>query len=360
MNDLRTLKRRFKRWAGTVLGRALGGWFAGVRRGPPANVQKILVVRIDERVGNVLLTTPLIKALTERFPQAQIDVLVAASKARIIQGLARLVPYEKKDAFRRPSAYFKALWSLRRRRYDVVIDASHWHHFSLSSAVLLAWTAAPLRIAHERGNAALFATDTVPAPPSEPEIKTKLRLLGPLGFDVRTASMETPLGTAPKAVEMVEAWKKQEGLLNLPVVSLAPGSRKHDHRASEAVFSALGKSALEAGAKVVVLWGPGEELLAQRVRAKVGNAAKIAPPTDLDQLAAFMRSSAAVIANDTGPMHLSVACGAPTIALFKGADPVRWGHPGAPNAVVVAEGRPEAEIVQEAQNALHSLLEKTG
>jgi ADP-heptose:LPS heptosyltransferase len=343
---LRSLRRAIRPLVSTVLGRIFA---RGRRNLRPERIERILIIRIDERVGNVLLTTPLIDALEEWFPDAEVDVLVAENKRALLEGIARIVPYEKRGFFRRPWAWARLLAHLRRRRYDVVVDASHWHRFSLTSAVIAAWTGAPLRIAHERGQASLFATETV-APPEagESEIRTKLRLMAPLGIEARERPMRTSLGLG-SAKEKMDAWLAAEGLAD-PIVGLAPGGRKADHRVDPAVFASLGVRAREAGAALVVLWGPGEERLAEEVAAACG--AKIAPPTSLDELAALMRRCSATVTNDTGPMHLSVACGAPTIALFRSADPARWGHAQPPHAVVAAEGKSREEIVADAERAL--------
>lgn len=347
---LRALRRKIRPPLAWFLGRILGSRLLGGRTNlRPERIERVLVVRIDERVGNVLLTTPLIGALQEWFPDARVDVLVAENKRALLDGIARVLPFEKRLAYTAPLAYLRMLLSLRRARYDVVIDASHWHRFSLSSAVLSAWTGAPLRIAHDRGEARMFATETVPAPTgAESEIQTKLRLMDPLGIAAERRSMRTGLGRGSAAARM-GAWLSEQGLSD-PIVGLAPGGRKPDHRVAPEVFTELGAAAAAEGASVVILWGPGEEALVEVIAS--GCAAIPAPPTDLDELAALMRRCAVTVTNDTGPMHLSVACGAPTIALFKGADPTRWGHAEPPNAVVVAEGRRQEEIVEDARRAL--------
>ena len=60
----------------------------------------------------------------------------------------------------------------------------------------------------------------------------------------------------------------------------------------------------------------------------------MAPPTNLDELAALMRAAGLTVTNNTGPMHLSVAMGAPTLGLFLRIDMERWGHPQRPHRMV--------------------------
>jgi len=60
----------------------------------------------------------------------------------------------------------------------------------------------------------------------------------------------------------------------------------------------------------------------------------LAPPTDLDDLAALFAAAHCTVCNNSGPLHLSVAVGAPTLGLFLKMDPERWGYPEAPHRMV--------------------------
>jgi len=119
--------------------------------------------------------------------------------------------------------------------------------------------------------------------------------------------------------------------------ALNPGARKQDHRWPAAGFASFARKLQRTrGIDSVVFWGPGEEALAREVVAAAGGSAALAPPTDLDQLAAAFRGAALVVTNDTGPMHLAVACGAAVIAVFLDESGLRWAHPGPRFEAVVA------------------------
>jgi ADP-heptose:LPS heptosyltransferase len=288
-------------------------------------------------------------------PEARIDVLVAASKRRLVEGAANVIAWEKRELYLRPWRLVRQLLDLRRTGYEVAIDASHWHRFSLTSALMLAWTGARMRIAHDRGEAREFATHVVPGPEAvEPEIETKLRLLSPLGISRNDARLETPLGREGEAVERMRTFLERSGLLGRRIVALAPGARKRDHRASLEIFRELGEETRKLGGEPLVVWGPGEQELARALSEAIK--AVLAPATDLEELAALMRSCAVIITNDTGPMHLAVATAAPTIALFTQADHQRWGHANPPHAVIPGFGRSEAEVLEEAKKALAARL----
>jgi ADP-heptose:LPS heptosyltransferase len=129
-------------------------------------------------------------------------------------------------------------------------------------------------------------------------------------------------------------------------IAVNPGARKRDHRWDD--FRTLVPN---LPLPAVIVWGPGEADLAVALGAETG--AMVAPETDLDQLACIFRRSAAVVTNDTGPMHLAVACGAPTVGLFLKPDGLRWAHPGPRFRAVV---NPTVDSVVK---ALRDLLDTT-
>src|SRR5207249_1715031 len=83
----------------------------------------------------------------------RIDLLLARRRAVVAEALPgiRVVPFEKTDAFRHPIRFIRLLRRLRGEGYDAVIDAAHWHAFSLTSALLSRIAARRWLIGAERG-----------------------------------------------------------------------------------------------------------------------------------------------------------------------------------------------------------------
>jgi heptosyltransferase-3 len=294
--------------------------------------KKVLVIRTDERVGNVLLTIPLLRALRRGLPDAEVVFLHAASKGSLVRGLPyadRLVPFEKKLFFRRPWRFFALLASLRRERFDVAIEAGHYHAFSLTAALLARAVGARRSIGHDRGDARALLDVVVPPPPGVVhDVSVKLSLLAPLGIPPAGLELETPLGADPASREEARRLLAAAGLTGRRFLVVNPGARKADRRwAPERYAAVAARLAARFDLAPLVIWGPGEEELARAVAAGAGTGARVAPPTDLRQLAALLREAALVLTNDTGPMHLAVAAGAPTVAVFLVGDHQRWGHP---------------------------------
>ena len=311
-----------------VFARALVGIARALLRlpdAPPGQIASVLVVRTDDRVGNALLTVPLVRALQRALPLARVDLLLAARRAVVAEGLPGLtvVRFEKTDAFRHPLRFLRSLLALR--RYDVVVDAAHWHAFSLTSALLSRWAARRWVVGARRGPPIYSAALPLPTEGTF-EVVAKVALATALGAPPGLVPpLETSLGRAAFDAGVAE------------YVAINPGARKADHRWPPAQFGALATALRERrGVRSLVVWGPGEEPLARAVVEAAPYAALLAPPTDLDQLASILRRAALVVTNDSGPMHLAVACGAPVVALFLDTAGLRWAHPGARFAAVLA------------------------
>jgi heptosyltransferase-3 len=116
-------------------------------------------------------------------------------------------------------------------------------------------------------------------------------------------------------------------IMPTPRPLLNPGSG-HPHGSWPAErFAEVGRRLAPRLGAPLVLWGPGEEALARRVVAAGGG--ELAPATGLLELAALAERCAVMVSNDTGPMHIAAAAGAPLVVVWDGSRairPRRWGH----------------------------------
>jgi ADP-heptose:LPS heptosyltransferase len=311
---------------------------------PLAEIRKVLVVRVDERVGNQLLTTPLVRALKLGLPGAELHLL-APRQGQLVGSphVDRAITWQKRDAFRAPLRFLGLLRDLRRARYDLVVEAGHWSAYSLTASLLARLVAgrAPI-VGHDRGDAARFLSHPVPHDPSEEgEVPAKLELLRPLGLPARGLELDTSLGLdrSDAAAELLE----RAGLAGKALAVVNPGARFADRRWPPEAYAAVCRGLVARGLAPLVVWGPGEEPLARAIAE--GSGAALAPPTDLPLLAALLRRARLVVSNNSGPMHLGVAVGASTVGVFFRGDSARWGHRLAGFAAAEVRGEDEAEVV---------------
>ncbi|MDY7229990.1 glycosyltransferase family 9 protein [Hyalangium rubrum] len=310
-------------------------WRPGRRRPPGSTLpppRKMLLVRPDNRVGEALLTTPLLRTLKGMpGPSPEVHVLVHSKVARALSGhpdADAVIAFDRRRLWL--GALAPGIRALRRERYDTVVDCANWNAPSVTSA-LVSRLVGPraVVIGPQVWPVSLLHSLSVPArPDTSREASQRAHLLSPL---VRGPITETLSFREPNVSDSFREYLRQEAQRPCAVVN--PGGRLGWRRIPPEAFAAAARALLAAGRTPIVTWGPGEEALAQSV-IQGAPGAHLAPPTNLDELAALMRAAGLTVTNNTGPMHLSVAVGAPTLGLFLRIDMARWGHPFLPHRMV--------------------------
>jgi len=121
-----------------------------------------------------------------------------------------------------------------------------------------------------------------------------------------------------------------------PRVIIHPGSGAAVKLWPEAKWGQVSRQLADAGADVFISGGPGEEALTGRVKAQAGTQIiDLGGKTSFGVLAALMQRASLVLGVDSGPLHLAVAVGTPTVHLFGPADALRFGPWGDPARHVV-------------------------
>lgn len=281
-----------------------------------SQVKRVLLVRVDHRVGEVLLTTPVVERL--RGAGYEVHLLVHPKMVRVLDGHPKVA---RQWAFTKTLA---CLWVLRAERFDAVVDCGNWDTESVTSAIVARLVGGPSVVLGPAHFPAGWLADVpvAPLPSTRNEAEQRAHLVSPLVAAPGPLTMSFP-PTAPFSVDGVAS----------PYAVVNPGGRLGERRLPADLFARVAQALADAGVTPLVTWGPGEEALVDAVCAGCPQAVR-APPTTLDQLASLMRGAQVTVCNNTGPMHLAVAVGSPTLAFFFGVDPERWGHIRHPHVMV--------------------------
>ncbi len=290
-------------------------------------VKKILVIKL-RAIGDVLLSTVVLKNLHRYFPGAQLDVLTEPPGKEVVEGnsvVHEILVYDP-----RHGNGARLIADVRRRHYDLVIDLFG----NPRSALVTLLSRATYRVGYRFGWR-VYCYNIIVEPRGGDVHNTGFNLdaLRHIVIPVREELPEFPLGAADQA--FAGDFFMRERLSGKRVVALNPGGGWPAKRWPEASYAKLGaRIAAEDGASIIILWGPGEEDRAKRIAASISAPSVLIPPTTLKQLGAILKKCDMLVTNDSGSMHIAAALGTPVVAIFGPTNPELQGPVGAPHVVV--------------------------
>lgn len=311
---------------------------------------RILLIK-PSALGDVVHAIPTLVELRRRYPGAQIDWLVTPENAELVQhhpALSDVVLFDRR-AFRKGWRAFAGLpgfiRQLRQPRYDLVIDL----HGQLRSGAFAVATGCPVRIGFDRPRrknsgpqrgwagaregAWLAYTHRILIPTLQVHAVDRYLWLGELlGFV--PGEPEQALHVAPAAHESAERLLSEAGLREHAFALLSPTTMWETKHWRLGGFVEVAKALGARGQPVVLVGGPGDRAVCEKIREGCPEAHNLAGRTSPGELAALVQRAAMCVSNDSGVGHLAVACGKPLAAIYGPTNPVTVGPYRRPEAVV--------------------------
>jgi len=283
----------------------------------------ILILQL-RRLGDVLMTTPMLRAIKGAIPGAVVHVCVEPASAPAV----RNNPNADRLVMADPGSFLRLAAGLRKGRYDVVVDTLG----TPASARLAFLSSAPVRIGRARRWRRMFYTHAVP-PGDSPRYSAteKLALLEPLGI----RSTDCRIELFPTDAERREAdalWASLGLPAGQPVVAFSPVSRRPKKVWPAARFAEVcDRWAERAGLRYLPVFGPGEEPQVERVIERLRHRDAViypCPVLPFGALLPLVSRCSFYFGNDNGIRHVAVAAGIPSAAIFGRPNPVSWTPPG--------------------------------
>lgn len=313
-------------------------------------VERILVIKLSA-LGDFVLALAAMKKIRQVHAKAHITLLTTPP----FEALAKICPYfNAVDTGGRPES-FSDWMSLRRRIkavgydrvYDLQTSAQSNRIFQLLRPGPPAWSGVafgcslphknPLRngmhTLERQADQLMYAgiwedapTEPGSAPPPD------------LSWVMRSRAPERPVPGANK---------------QRPYVMFVPGGSAHrpEKRWPVERYSELARILYARGFDVVVIGGPAEAELAHAIQRAAPRARDLTGRTDFASIAVLGARAALAVGNDTGPLHLAAAAGAPTIVLFSRASDPALSAPRGRVAILRAENLSDLPVAQVAQAA---------
>ncbi len=307
---------------------------------PDLSVEKeidtILVIRL-KALGDISLSLPIVRALRKSFSKAQILYVCMRQYAEVLAGEASVdsvivLP----DGILRQLSMIR---SFRRMKIDMTLDLLG----SPRSANITFLTGSRIRIGIDVGRHRWSYTHLLPRVMIEDGRRIKrysfdsnleiVRLLGLCGQQMQMERVEGSAGKDRYAIGFPAAAAEREwadryvsglGLKGRRLVGVVPVATYQSKSWPREHFILLMKRMIDGpGLVPVVLWGPGEEEAARSVADEVEGAI-LAPPTSIARIGALIARLDMLVTPDSGPKHLAVLQGVPTVTLFGPTDPEIW------------------------------------
>lgn len=291
---------------------------------PPHKVRSILFIRTD-RIGDMVLSMPALRAIKRGFPHARLTVLASLSNAPLLQHNPHVdeVIFWKKGKFCSSLVGFLRLAvRLKKTRYDAVIDPLTG--YDLCTALMAYLSGAELRIGFPGYGREVFFNRLAP-PPDEHQHMVDLiletaRLLGAEAED------RTPrLYLLPTERDWAGDWLKANHLDHRTVVGIHPGGYYPTQRWSAGYYAQLASALLEDHAcGVILIGGRGDHDLIESIHAFSGERLAIFESIDLRRTVAVISLMNVLVCNNSGPLHIAAALNVPTLSFMGPTDKNRW------------------------------------
>jgi heptosyltransferase-1 len=348
----------------------------------PPERPRILIVRLSS-VGDVVHGLPVLCALRDALPRAFIAWAVEERGARLLEGheaLDRMIVLPHRciedvwlHPFRDPPILRRFFAELRSLRFDLSVDIQ-----GLTKSALTAWlSGAPRRIGFappDGRQQSPWLNNLLVCAGRDHIVDRNLELLHPLGIVAPSVAFRLPPYAAEQA--RMDDFLAGRGLAHGHFALLSPGCGQEVKRWPPERFAAVaGELRRRHALPTVVLWaGAAERTLAERVVAAApGDAATLAPATDLREMASLARRCRLFLSADTGPLHIAAAAGVPCVGLFGPTLATRNGPYGPQHTTVQGEPSPgsrtprrwdptamSAITVERAVSACEDALARTG
>jgi ADP-heptose:LPS heptosyltransferase len=312
-------------------------------------INRILIIRLNHRIGNILFLTPLIKALEKKLPHARVDLLLGADFSELIGPMSNVskIYCINSRLIKSPFRLFSLIRDMNKNGYDLTISPAKT---SGSSNIAQAFIKARYKLSFRVENIISFANIVVDFP------ETKHAALFPLALmDVFAGERLTYEPYLDISLSNDEKHRGKEILLQLTgqdsiddkiIIGIFRGAR-YEKKIADTFWLEYIHKLLRTGHGYIFV-----DIIAPGTQAISDDILSISFEK-LRELASFMAALDFFICADTGPMHLASAAKTNIIALFNNTSPEAYGPLGKNDRVIDINNKSLDEVLAETVSILH-------
>ncbi|MBN1688202.1 MAG: lipopolysaccharide heptosyltransferase II [Candidatus Omnitrophica bacterium] len=291
---------------------------------------RILITRTD-RIGDLVLSTPVFQVLREKYPGAWLSCLTFLENQEIVKGnpfLDEIILYDKKGSEKGFWGNLRFAHGIARRKFDVVIhlhatNRMHWVGWLAKIPVRIGWDRkCPWAINH--------AYQDVKKKGLQHEVEYNFDLLQFLGVE-KPESLKTFFPVQERSRRSLEnLLRNHQVSLDRGLVILSPGASCPSKRWPARRFGELINGIRQKQEVTFIAIGTSEDQSLVRQIQQVADqpVLDLSGRLNLGMLGALFEKTALLISNDSGPVHIASALAVPVVSIFgrndPGLSPTRW------------------------------------
>ncbi len=291
-------------------------------------------------IGDIVMSTPTLRALREKFSDSEIVLLTVPRTAQAInikQYADRILYFEQEAFSKGPSkSIYKQIFSnlklildLRREKFDMMIDleAIETWKASLRRYLFYRGVGAKSRVGRNSDGKGFFldikADDDLFGKVHEVDRK----LLIAKALDAETENRKQEFHVSEEDKEFINKWMEDYGIDdNRTIVALQPGAFVPSRQWKSKGFVEIGRRLFQNYKAQIIITGGNDDKIAYEINNDLRDVQPIlAAGLPLSRLGALMERVHLFVSNDTGPFHIADAINTPHVVLFGPENPYRYG-----------------------------------
>jgi heptosyltransferase-2 len=277
---------------------------------------RILLVQTSF-LGDVVLSTPVISALREKFPTAELWMMTTPIARGLVERdpeLAGVITFDKNRSERSLASLWSKARELRAMRFDQAFALQR----SARTSLLLFLAGIPTRIGFASARLSWLYHERRTRDNSCHDVIRNLQILGDSVPDLQSRSHSLRVFT-PQWGEISDSIRSKLVGTNNPIV-MVPGSVWKTKRWDWRGYREVAKRFIRQGRTVILVGAPDERELAEKVAGNLP-VLNMTGQTSIAELAWVISRAALVVCNDSMALHLSSAAKIPTVAIFCATSP---------------------------------------
>ncbi len=292
--------------------------------------KNILIVRTD-RIGDVVLTTPVISALRENYPHARISIMVAPETKEIVEEnpyLDEVIVFDRQKAHKSFGRLLRFILSLREKKIDLAIIL----HTKKITNLICFLAGIPQRVGYRNEKFGFLLTDGIKdtrAEGTKHEAEYSLDVLRHLGFSAGHLKIFVPI--KEEAERWAENFLRENNLTGFDcLIAVHPDASCISKRWPPKNFAELiNKIQKKYPVKILMIGTEASRGIISEIISLVQQPIiDLSGKTSISQLISLLKRCRLLISNDSGPVHLAGGVGIPVFTIFgrnqAGLSPIRW------------------------------------